>query len=489
MVPRHRQQDEDLLQVFVEEDQVTSFKVGRVDVVAGNNGGMKALPAPATSLDEAASITSLHQSIEEGMVDPQQVNRRLTSHIKRHASLIERIDSLIERHDSLIERHDSLIERHDSLISWMDTCLYNWFGNLSKTQSHFYESRHVSDISVVQSRTLPINSKDPPLNSVTWCKNLSSTGFQNGRSWKGTLPTSVTSQLPSQHGSCGQNLAFTFTTHDCDLSVQYGVQPTMLDKRTPVDDVGGGVSSKMDQVPRSAHPPPMPPPVSRQGMDYEELKPSRAQQGVHESLTSHKVNPKSPSRGHVMCKRPHQSQATHVCDKHASLDKSTHGGMSVSPIMKYEVGGMSWKTQQLQATHGFYKCKTMVKSGQEDMQPITNSGYEVKSNKKRRGKAKKSSHSVQNLAKYGQGGMSPTMNNGVGGMSKNLKEFQPTHACDKYASLAKCGQGGKSMSMSSKYMPSIMNDGHRGMHKKVSYAQTRHGLTKNQGWSCAKGRS
>ncbi|CAL1404075.1 unnamed protein product [Linum trigynum] len=105
------------------------------------------------------------------------------------------------------------------------------------------------------------------------------------------------------------------------------------------------------------------------------------------------------------------------------------------------------------------------------MQPIANSGYEVKSNKKRRGKAKKSSRSVENLAKYGQGDMSPTMNNGVGGTPKNLKEFQPTHACDKYASLAKCVQGGKSMSMSSKYMPSIMNDGHGGMHKKVSYAQ------------------
>ncbi|CAL1401349.1 unnamed protein product [Linum trigynum] len=72
MAPGHRQQDEDLLQVFVEEDQVTSFKIGRVDIVAGKNGGMKALPAPMTSLDEAASIILLHQSIEEGMVDPNR---------------------------------------------------------------------------------------------------------------------------------------------------------------------------------------------------------------------------------------------------------------------------------------------------------------------------------------------------------------------------------------------------------------------------------
>ncbi|CAL1359309.1 unnamed protein product [Linum trigynum] len=199
------------------------------------------------------------------------------------------------------------------------------------------------------------------------------------------------------------------------------------------------------------------------------------------------MSPTTNNRWIDVPKNPHEIQATHAYDKHVSLAKPGHEGMS--PILKYEVGGMCWKTQQLQATHGFYKCKTMAKSGQEGMPPIINSGHEVKSNKKRRGKAKKSSRSVENLAKYGQGGMSPTMNNGVGGMSKNLKEFQPTHACDKYASLAKCGPGGKSMSMSSKYMPSIMNDGHRGMHKKVSYPQTRHGLTKNQGWSCAKGRS
>ncbi|CAL1390186.1 unnamed protein product [Linum trigynum] len=167
------------------------------------------------------------------------------------------------------------------------------------------------------------------------------------------------------------------------------------------------------------------------------------------------------------------------CKKSLKLDKDKWGCPSVGQVV-------SKKPHQPKATHFCDKYDNMVKYGQEGTPPITNNGHEGKFNKERRGKGRKSCHSLANLAKSRQGSISPTMKNGVGSISKKTQQVKPPHGFCKCEIMDKGGLGGKSMSMNSKYSTLTTKSGHGGMYKKSPYRPAKHGCTKNQWWLSAK---